>query len=253
MDTHYFILNGWAAHSRIWQSFARELALAEAVSPDNVHALSWEAESGLLASKERLNNALDQHCTGAHARYVLIGWSLGAVLALDMFPDLLQRPYFLVILSGTGAFASEDSSLGWPQRDIEAMVSHLRQNAQSTLNTFYQRIFTQEERAAGYLIDCNVPELRDPINPLARGLEYLMGTNLNQRLKDVSCPVLWLHGSKDLICPIKGARLAASALPDCRFAALKNTGHAPFITQSAECINEISRFSTQHKEIRNDR
>lgn len=242
MDKHYFILNGWAADSRIWQNFARELALAEAVRPDNVHILSWERESGLTACKERLNNGLEQYCTDAHFRYVLIGWSMGAVLALDMFPDLFHRPDFLVILSGTGGFASEDPTLGWPNRDIDRMVSHLRKNAQLTLNTFYQRIFTKDERAAGYSIDCNAPELRDPISTLARGLEYLMGTDLSKRLKDVDSPVLWLHGIKDLICPIEGARLAASALPDCRFAALKDTGHGPFISRMAECIEEIRRF-----------
>lgn len=242
MDTHYFILNGWAADSRIWQSFARELALSEAVSPDNVHILSWKTESGLHSGKERLNRALEQLSTGRKPRYVLISWSMGAVLALDMFHYLLYKPDFLVILSGTGAFASEDPALGWPKRDIEAMISHLHQNAQATLNTFYQRIFTQAERDSGYSMDCNVTDLRDPIGPLPGGLEYLMGTDLSHRQKEVDIPVLWLHGSNDLICPIEGARLAASALPDCRFTALKDTGHAPFMTRMAECIEEIRRF-----------
>ena len=61
-------------------------------------------------------------------------------------------------------------------------------------------------------------------------------------LKDVQCPVLTIHGTKDRSAPYGGARDWSLALPNSRLITVENAGHAPWIEAPDGLLNLIATF-----------
>ncbi len=70
------------------------------------------------------------------------------------------------------------------------------------------------------------------------GLAILEQTDLRPILPTLDIPALIIHGGRDrLVPPAAGAYLAA-ALPRARLRELPHAGHAPFLSDIAECVRQ---------------
>lgn len=65
---------------------------------------------------------------------------------------------------------------------------------------------------------------------LKRRLRLLMNLDLRPRLPSLELPVLWVHGSRDLLVPWRRARSAARLLPAGRFELVHGAGHLPYLS-----------------------
>jgi malonyl-CoA O-methyltransferase len=150
------------------------------------------------------------------SKAVLVGWSMGAHLALDFaraYPDRVAGLKLIALRSR------------WPDEEIEALRADLLTDQNEFLKIFYRKCFLGNREAYKrfakilqhrYLEGADAAILRN-------GLEYLKGT--------VSVPtsgqfVLQIHGTDDIIAPL--AEMAV--IPGATVERVARAGHLPFLS-----------------------
>jgi pimeloyl-ACP methyl ester carboxylesterase len=73
---------------------------------------------------------------------------------------------------------------------------------------------------------------------LKRRLHALMRLDLKDRLQALPPRTLWVHGRRDLLVPVKGARRAAARIGHARFEVIPTAGHLPYLSHP-DAFNEI--------------
>lgn len=68
--------------------------------------------------------------------------------------------------------------------------------------------------------------------------ETMKVDNLEDRLADLTCPVLGLWGADDLFCPVSGAMKLATRVPDCRVTVFNRCGHWVMV-EHADTFNRL--------------
>lgn len=66
--------------------------------------------------------------------------------------------------------------------------------------------------------------------------------NWMDRLAEIKCPVLFLHGDQDNFVPKEGSEKTASAIPGCLFRYLKNCGHTPMAEVFEDYFQQLVEF-----------
>jgi proline iminopeptidase len=188
----------------------------------------------------------------------IVGYSWGGLLALlysveafERSPELGPPPARLVLIEPapvTRPFRARFES-NFSERQASASVQQLREDlAQSGLrerdpDAYRRRAF--ELSVAGYFAD---PErVRDLTAFRVTGRvqqqvwESLGDFDLLQRVEQIECPVLILHGRHDPI-PLEASEALSRALPDARLVVLEHSGHVPYVEEPEALFSAIERF-----------
>ncbi len=222
---HLVLLHGWATDSRIWTYQRRALAACAELWTPNLPV--WEADW------------LWNHLQGlAPAQTVLVGWSLGAMLALEVCARGF-RPAALVVLSGCASFCMRpDYQIGWPVAVVRGMRQRLRTDPEQVVQEFHQQLLGPREAAAREPLTAVLPQAQDP-GWLAAGLDYLRHTDLRPKLPQVAADaIILVHGTADRITPVAQAHFLAEQLAAARLVLLPDAGHAPMASRSQD-ITEL--------------
>jgi pimeloyl-ACP methyl ester carboxylesterase len=68
---------------------------------------------------------------------------------------------------------------------------------------------------------------------------FIRGQTYRRAIRQVSSPVLLLHGERDRLVPVAAAKMAAKAHPEWTFMVLPNLGHVPQLEAPAETASAI--------------
>lgn len=176
----------------------------------------------------------------------LVGWSLGAQVALAALPRVRARAARLVLISATPRFTLRD---GWPHglpaQALEALARRVRRDTARAVERFSAGMYAEGElepaaRARAEALRAAVPP-PDTDAALA-GLAILGGTDLRPALGGVDLPTLVIHGERDPICPAGAGRALAEAIPGARLSILPGAGHAPFLSRPRELAAALLPF-----------
>ncbi len=218
---HLVLLHGWAADGRIWE-YQRPLIHDQGTWWTPTLPV-WQA--GWL---------WDQLATTAPDQTVLVGWSLGAMLALELCAQG-YAPAGLVLISGCVSFCRRpDYQLGWPAAVLRGMRQRLRMAPDEVVQDFHRQLLCRREAACQERLAALLPHGQDPAW-LAAGLEYLGRTDLRPLLPRVRAgTILVVHGTADRITPPAQAHFLAAHLPAARLMLLADTGHVPQVSRAAD-------------------
>ena len=241
------LLHGWGGSGRLWH-FQHELADGfRLLIPDlRGHGLSSAPAEGfglddlvsdifILIERLGLTDA------------ILLGWSLGSQVAISAFPRLKERLAGLVLVGATASFTATDGyPHGLPTNEIRGMGLRLRRDFPGTMGDFFRSMFAEGELTPGQeerigreiLAKGRLPEPAAAHSALA----ILASTDLRERLAEIDCPVLILHGSEDTVCPPGAARFLAERLPDTRLVEFDGAGHAPSLSRPEQFNALIREF-----------
>ncbi|MGQ9921170.1 MAG: alpha/beta fold hydrolase [Desulfobacca sp.] len=226
---HLILLHGWATDSRIWTELRPALAgVAELWTPD---LPVWQAD-WLLHKLQGL----------PPAQTVLVGWSLGAMLALQVCAAGF-RPATLVLLAGCASFCRRpDYSLGWPVAVVRGMRQRLRTVWLEVVQDFHRQLLSPGENVRPEALADLLPQQLDPAW-LAAGLDYLQHTDLRPQLPAVAAgEIVIVQGSADRIMTAAQAHFLAAQLPGARLVLLPRAGHALMVSRSPEVVNLLAPF-----------
>lgn len=156
----------------------------------------------------------------------------------------------LVVCGSTGCFVNRHHDLGWPPAVLRRMQRSLASDPTTTIRQFIARMFADKDRAQ-HFIDTTYPNgLLDDCSynaaALDAGLQYLVDTDLSDSIGNVRCPVLWLHGIEDSICPVGAGRAAADKLANCQFVELPGGHLSAFETSNALTERLVAFIKNSH-------
>jgi len=219
------LVHGWATDRRIWTS---QLPLAAAAgqlwTPD---LPEWQADW------------LWQALQGFEpAATVLVGWSLGGMLALEVCARGF-RPRALVLMATCVSFCRRpDYAVGWPTAVVRGMRRQLGTRPVQVVQDFWQRLLAAPEKSCQDRLQELAPPEPDP-GWLASGLDYLQRTDLRPVLGEVAAEhLVVIHGEADAIMPVAHAHYLRDKLPSARLVVLPGAGHVPMFSRSEE-VNRL--------------
>jgi len=225
-------LHGWLMSGRVWH-YQRELSAHFRVITMDMrgHGSSSGGDSFLIESLADDVVALFSHLNLNRA--TIIGWSMGAQLALQAAVPLVDRLKALVLVGGTPCFCARDGyAHGLSPVETRGMGLRLKRNMAGTAGVFFKGMFAEGE--------VTPPQFREiagatfeklPALPAAlSALENLAGNDLRPLLSSIELPVLLVHGTADSICLPGASQFMAEHLPDARIELLEGAGHAPFLS-----------------------
>jgi pimeloyl-ACP methyl ester esterase len=166
-------------------------------------------------------------------RAVIAGWSMGAQIAMRFYTVMSRKVAGMILVGGTPCFCKKDDyAFGVPQSEVRSMFLRLKRDYKSTSGEFFKAMFSDGEVSKPGLVaiaNRTIGRLPDYSVAIA-ALQALADSDLRSLLRNISVPVLLVHGSDDRICPPGASEYMSSRIPGARLELIDNIGHAPFLS-----------------------
>jgi len=235
------LIHGWAMHTGIWREFAQQLSQYYQVICLDLpgHGLSETVEPyDLKEISQALIKAMPE------TPVCVLGWSLGASVAIELAVQYPQRINALVLLAGNPRFIEEDAWAGVKQNVLGDFANNLQLNCQLTLIRFLalqvnslsngKELLKQLKEA---IQECEAPTEQ----VLQSGLDILQNADLRSTLQDLTCAVTVIQGDKDSLIPLQVSQNIKSLKPESNIDIIKGAGHVPFLSHQSQVIEIIKQ------------
>jgi len=188
--------------------------------------------------------AADDLAARLQPRTYLVGWSLGAQMALAIAARAPEKVSKLVLIAGTVSFVQRD---GWPHAMPPEMLAEFATNVATDIEAILPRFVGGFNRgdARAKEVTRTLLDLADPLPPaatLATGLGWLRDVDLRPLAPLVEAPTLLVHGANDPLMPLAAAEALAALIPGARLAIFADCAHAPFISRPEEFLERVQAF-----------
>lgn len=229
MKAPLVLLHGWGVTPRIWHALREALGEIQSIAPD------------LAAGPGELEARADALASGLADASVLVGWSLGAMLAMAVADRHPHKVAALCLIGATPRFVRADD---WPHGLDAEVVADFRQGFAKRPLRILQRFVALQllgDRARAMLQPRLEASLCTPdAAGLEAGLEALTRADLRTRLPQQ--PTLLIHGSKDALMPVEAARWLAQNMPAARLIEFADAGHCPLFGEPESLAARLREF-----------
>jgi pimeloyl-[acyl-carrier protein] methyl ester esterase len=235
------LIHGWGMHGGIWRELLPGLGGYEPrLTPDlpgHGGAPCTDGPYGLDEITDALAPAVPHDAT-------VLGWSLGAMVALNLARRHGRRVGRLVLVSATPRFTNTDDwDRGIADGVFDLFARTLSSDYRQTLSRFLslQVRGSDTSRSTLRLLRSVLFARGEPQQAaLAGGLEILRRADLRGWLGEIRQPAHVIAGLRDRLVPAAASRALAAALPAGRFTALPEAGHAPFVSHRDQFLAALS-------------
>ncbi len=235
------LIHGWAMHTGIWRKFAQQLAQYYQVTCLDLpgHGLSETVEPYDLdhISQALIEEMPDNPCC-------IVGWSLGASVAINIAAQYPQRINALILIAGTPRFVEEDNWAGVGAKILDGFANNLQLNCHLTLIRFLALQVNTLENGKALLKQLKqaLQECKPPSEQvLQSGLDILKHADLRPLLLALTCPIIVIQGDKDSLIPIQTSQDIKALKPAININIIKGAGHVPFLSHPSNVIKIIKQ------------
>lgn len=247
------LLHGWCMSSAVWRYQFDGLAASipaplRLIAPDlRGHGRSCKI-TGHLNFNGFVEDLIDLFDTLGLEKVVLVGWSMGAQIALQACAELSGRLAGMLLVSATPRFtASDDFPYGLARKEANGMRLKVQRNTARALNGFYTRMFAEgelESQSSGAEIKQLLEAIESPETAgVLEALDALVQADMRRLLPEITVPTLIVNGGQDRICLPQASCYLAVQIPGADQVVFPLCGHAPFLTHSEQFNTELIRFA----------
>ncbi len=235
------LIHGWAMHTGIWRDFAQQLAVDRQVICVDLpgHGLSENIDPYTL---DQISEALIEDLPES---FSVLGWSLGASVALNMIKHFPMRINALIMVSGNPRFIRDKEWEGTRLELLEDFAKNMQSNCHSTLIRFLTLQVYGLPDGGGILsklkkafLECDEPDEK----VLQSGLEILKNEDLRDEFKALNIPVNIIQGDRDTLVPVQASQDMQKIRPAVEINIIPGAGHVPFLSHQAQVIKAINLF-----------
>ena len=258
------LLHGWALNLRVWDGLAaalRERLRIIAVDLPGHGRSGWSPEH---ASLEAQAAQVAETVAAMAESYSLLGWSLGAQIALRLAADAGAAPAAgasapsplrrLVLIAATPRFsAGPDWPHGTAPERLDEQAVALRTDYRGMVSDFLELQVRGSADGAAALAKLRAALFAHGLAPpaahlaaLACDLELLRDTDLRPLLGRITLPSLVIAGEYDRVTRPTASRALANALPGARYVEIRRAAHAPFLSHLPELTRLLGDFLLSH-------
>lgn len=232
------LIHGWAMHGGIFHELAEALAAHCRVHvvdlPGHGHGRDDSGELDVAICAQRLTSLVPSA--------IWVGWSLGGLIAMRAAIAHPQAVRGLALISASPRFViDEDWSHAVALEVFEQFGRDLEKDYRRTLDRFLALEVLGDEHAGACLRELRTRlfERGTPLlGALAQGLQILEHTDYREQVARITCPNLWLAGSRDRLVPAAAMEWSAR-MAGGNFLNVARAGHAPFISHRAEVVDRL--------------
>ena len=232
MTAPIVLLHGWGVTPQVWAPLQAELQ-AETLAPE------------ILASEGSLDDWAMRLLHEIPAGSVLVGWSLGAMLAMAIAARAPQHISRLVLFAATPSFVKrKDWQQGLDAETTLAFRENFRKDPQRTLERFIalQALGDSERASVSTALRSSIASHEKHGTALAHGLRLLEQSDLRSALPAASSRCLLIHGEQDALMPIAAAQWLSHRWSGSETFFMPGVGHAAFLSQPVSVAARIRQF-----------
>jgi pimeloyl-[acyl-carrier protein] methyl ester esterase len=239
--TPVVLLHGWGAHAPVWDGLAPALAHRFQVHAADLPGYGDSppcAPYTLHGIAEALARELPHPCH-------VIGWSLGALVALAWTQRAPKQVARLALLAATPCFAQRpDWRHGVDPGVLAAFTRELESDRDDAIERFIalQVLGDHAARQTRQALRRTARGQRLDMAALKGGLEILRDTDLRGALARIGQRTLVIHGDCDRLTPPAAGRHLGRAIPGARFELIRGAAHAPFLSRLEPVAAMLSDF-----------
>jgi pimeloyl-[acyl-carrier protein] methyl ester esterase len=226
------LLHGWGMHGGVWADVAARLARTCRVHSVDLPGHGYSpalAQTNLGTLTQAVASRVPEGAT-------LLGWSLGALVALNLAAQAPCRVRRLVLVSATPCFVGRaDWPHGMPAEQFTDFAARLVRDPAAAVQRFValQVLGSGEPRREAQALSHSLrARPAASLGALQQGLEILRDVDLRSQIGAVHVPACVIHGSDDAIIPPAAGKWLARALPHAQWEVFERAGHAPFLSQA---------------------
>ncbi len=238
------LLHGWGLNAEVWQSIVPRLSPHFRMHLVDLPGYGRSQHDGALSLPEMAQLLLPH----LPPRALLLGWSLGGLVATELALRVQQQVAGLISVASSPCFTATD---GWPgikPETLETFRSQLNSDFQRTVERFLalQTLGTDSARQdARRLKEVVLAQPMPPVEVLDGGLAILREVDLRDRLPHITQPFLRLYGALDGLVPRRIAAQLDKMLPASPSVVMEKAAHAPFISHPDAFCQHILDFSQE--------
>ncbi len=219
------MLHGWGFPATVFSSLIDKLAADFDVRAPDRPGYAGNAGAGEII---RLD-----------APVLLVGWSLGGLLALQLAMRQPGKVRGLVLLATTPCFVNRpDWTQGMDNVVFDVFHKLVTDDPATAMQQFVRlnagRIPDRQSRAV-----LSALSGKATAQALQQGMSELAETDLRQSVADIDLPVLLLHAADDRLVPAAASRWLQENIPNTRRLEFQTGGHAFFLQHTDAVAEQI--------------
>ncbi len=238
-------LHGWGLNSAIFQPIASRLASDFEVISIDLPGFGQNHAMQLTDYSLPQISAMVAECITTPA--LIIGWSLGGLIASDLALHHGDKVRALVTITSSPCFVAEPN---WPGINAELLKSFHQQlsfSAEKTIAGFLkiQAMGSEHVRQDIKVIKQLVDQYPQPSNQtLDDSLSLLETVDLRSKIQALEIPILRMYGRLDSLVPKAVISQVDKLLPNSDCYTFQKASHAPFISHSDEFYTVLCDWIT---------
>lgn len=225
-----YAIPGWGFCSSIFNSLNRE----------ELNLIGLNYLNAPLTSLESIAQYL---VTQLPDRAVLLGWSFGGLIAIELaalFPEKVKK---LILMSSQAKLVSDNDWTGIDRSNADNFAEAWMKNPAQQMEQFISLI-SYPSRSLMLRSTLRKYLFSQYTAQLTLLLTLLLDADLRNQYQKLDVDVLHIVNSRDVVIPQNVAQIKGLK-PNASVEEFKNTGHAGFLTESDRYADVISHFSKQ--------
>jgi len=246
------LIHGWGMSGAVWQPLVKKLSKSFTLHMVDLPGM------GLSRPIEpfHLHAAADKVAEILPANADIVGWSLGAQVAMRIaldYPDMVRR---LVLVGATPCFVNKSFNqnsteykntwdAGIDPEIFSNFADDVNENYHKTMAQFLtlQCMGADDARSTVRLLRNKFAERPTPTSQtLYRALSILLDTDLRAEIEHLRKPTLLVHGDRDTLAPVQAAHWMMQNLPMGYLRVMAGASHAPFLSHQEHFIDAVVQF-----------
>lgn len=234
------LLHGWGLNHQVWLQLKQALPADLKVYTPDLPGFGLSP----CPSTYDADVVLAQLAGQIPDQSILIGWSLGGLLAIALASRYPHKVKKLGLIASSPCFMAKESWPGMDARVMQQFAGQLQQDLALTVERFLaiQAMGSSTARQDIKLLKQAVLSLPLPsARSLQGGLELLATLDLRQEFAALPQPVFAILGRLDSLVPVAIAPLLQHLSPQLQIEILQKASHAPFISHQQEFVSLLVR------------
>lgn len=239
-------IHGWGLNSGVWQPCVEQLEKKYRVITVDLPGFGINAEYTL--SPYTIENIAIHIADIIDEPAVVIGWSLGGMLATELACEHPEKVKGLITVASTPYFVEQDNWPGIKPEVLTLFHRQLEEDTQKTINNFLKI-----QAMGSPLLRQDIKQLRDLImqypmpnkQTLDLSLRFLENEDQRQQLSSVSQPFLRMYGKLDGLVPKVAIEKVSLLSPTSDVIIFDKASHAPFISELESFVDALSKWIQQ--------
>jgi len=180
------------------------------------------------------------------SQFSLVASSMGGLVALELYRMVPQEIMRMSLVGSIPKFTKGPNyPAGLGISKIRMLSRQFDGDYALILDIFFRSLFTRKERDSDRFKWVKEMRQNEPLPPreaLKYFLDILEKADLRDRIASVICPVQFITGTEDYICPHAVMDWVAGHTHNARFDFIDGCGHLPFLVEAKEYNRLLEDF-----------